>query len=363
MRIAIAGTRGIPNAYGGFEQFAEYLAAGLARRGHQVLVYLPDFHPYREPAFQGAILRRIPSPEHILGSAANFTYDYLCLKDAIRDGYDVVLECGYGTAAPALALCRLKRTRVVTNMDGMEWQRAKWSAPVKWLTRKFEALAVARSHLLVADNQGIQTYLLETYGARSEYIPYGADLVGPLDAAPLAAYHVQSGVYSMLIARLEPENNVGMILDGHVAAGLACPLLVVGNHRTAYGAHLVERFAAFPGIRFLGPVYDKGALDLLRQHAAWYFHGHSVGGTNPSLLEAMACGARIAAHDNPFNRAVVADGARYFATSAEVSEILQSPPETRGEASAAINRARIVSEYSWDSVISRYEAAFVKVLG
>ncbi len=361
LKVAIVGTRGIPNRYGGFEQFAEYLAVGLYERGHEVGVYLPDFHDYQEDTFKGVQLHRIGSPEKHIGAAANFLYDYFSLRDAIRRGYEIVLECGYGTSAPSLALTHLGRCIVVTNMDGLEWRRAKWSRPVQRLTRWFEAMAVRNSHALVSDNVGIQDYLKEAYGAESTYIPYGADIVLNPSADVLAPFDVVPGAYQLAVARLEPENNLEMICDGHRASGCGMPLLVIGNDRTAYGGFLRNCYQDVPSIHFLGAIYEKRTLDALRHHARIYFHGHSVGGTNPSLLEAMGCGAFIAAHDNSFNRTVVGEGALYFAGPGDVAGILAA--DLGGlQGYRGANIARIREEFNWDFIIESYERLFLDLV-
>ena len=181
MKIAITGTRGIPNRYGGFEQLAERLSSGLAERGHEVWVYNPQFHPFSDDNLGKVRIVHRWSPERLGGSAANFLYDYLCLKNAIKKKVDVILECGYASAAPSYPWLRFSRTKLVTHMDGMEWQRTKWNRLVKWMTRYFERLAVRKSDLIVADNPAIQEYYKSRYGAESVYIPYGADPVSTFD--------------------------------------------------------------------------------------------------------------------------------------------------------------------------------------
>jgi glycosyltransferase involved in cell wall biosynthesis len=362
MRISILGTRGIPNLYGGFEQFAEYLAVELTRRGHEVAVYLPHDHPFEKDEFQGVTLIRVFCPERHLGAAAQFIYDHLCLRDAVQRGFDIALECGYASVALSYYACPLRRTRIVTNMDGLEWHRAKWSPMVRKGIMRLESMAVRRSHYLVADNIGIQSYLAEKYGAHSEYIPYGTDIVQTFDPDLLSAYGVESQEYFLLIARLEPENNLEMVLDGYRATGLSRPFLVVGNHETPYGRHLKARYRDAPGVRFLGGIYRKPVLDTLRRFARLYLHGHSVGGTNPSLLEAMGCLSLIAAHDNPFNRAVIQDGGFYFKSAGEVESLLTQELGSQREAFTTANLHRIHSEFTWSSVVDKYEALFKSVI-
>lgn len=355
MKIAILGTRGIPNQYGGFEQFAEYLSIGLHERGHEVAVYLPHFHPYTEKTFKGVKLHRVYSPEQYIGAAANFVYDFFCLRDAVRRGYDIALECGYGTASISYGLLPLRKTRIITNMDGLEWKRAKWSPFVQRLTLWFEALAVKHSHALVADNLGIQAHFRDTYKIDSTYIPYGADLVEPPPADLLTPYLVEVGQYDLAIARLEPENNLELLIEGYRLAQPNRPLLVVGNCQTPYGRYLQNLSQALPGVRFLGGIYQKDIIDALRHYARIYFHGHSVGGTNPSLLEAMACGALIAAHDNPFNRSVTKDNALYFRNAEDVRDLMVLDSDPLRNDFAAGNVSTIRQSFSWNQVVEKYE--------
>lgn len=362
LRIAILGTRGIPNNYGGFEQFAEYLAVGLKERGHDVAVYIPHFHPYKKDEFKGVRLHRVISPERLLGAAANFLYDYLCLRDAIKRGYDIALECGYGTLAPSLYLVRPKKTRIITNMDGLEWKRSKWSPMVQRLMLIFEGMTVRRSHALVADNIGIQEYLKNTYGIDSTYIPYGADLVENPPIEPLEDYQVELEKYFLVIARLEPENNLEMIINGYRTACSPYPLLIIGNHMTSYGHYLKKIFADTPSIRFLGGIYKKQILDSLRHHARIYFHGHSVGGTNPSLLEAMGCGSMIAAHDNEFNRSVANKNALYFSDSLDITNLINTYLSHDRQSIIQNNFQLLKNNFAWQSIIQQYEDIAYKKL-
>ena len=145
MKIAFLGTKGIPNNYGGFEQFAEYLSVRLVALGHQVTVYNPSFHAYQATEFKGVTIKKIYSPEKWIGGAANFIYDHLCLKDALRQGFDLIYEAGYHSVAfsyKLLSVRKLKSPVLITNMDGLEWKRSKWNFWVRKLIRKLEAIAV-----------------------------------------------------------------------------------------------------------------------------------------------------------------------------------------------------------------------------
>ena len=179
-------------------------------------------------------------------------------------------------------------------MDGLEWKRAKWSFFVKQLTKWFEKLATKNSNYLISDNKGIQDYIKKKYNKESVMIPYGADKVNPKKQY-LVEYNVTIQDYFLLIARLEPENNIEMILDGYLSSESTTSFLVVGNTETSYGKYLKDKYIE-ADIVFLGGIFNKEHLDSLRKFAKVYFHGHSVGGTNPALLEAM--GAVTEEEDN-----------------------------------------------------------------
>ena len=368
MKIAILGTKGIPNNYGGYEQFAEFISQRLVERGHEVTVYNPSFHAYRGDHYNGVRIIRKFSPEKWIGGSANFVYDFLCLKDALQRDFDVVYEAGYHSVAPAyrlLGVRKVKRPVVMTNMDGLEYNRSKWSSFTQQLIRVLERIAVKDSPYMISDNLGIQEYYQKNFQRDSYFLPYGADPVHQPDAGHLDAYGVHPFRYVMLVARFEPENNLEMALDGFLSAKCPHPFLVVGNHDTRYGRWLKKKYPD-ERIRFVGGIYNKPVLDSVRHFAAAYFHGHSVGGTNPSLLEAMACGAFIFAHNNAFNRKVLFDSAFYFDDAPQVAQLLSDLDDRRARHAnqfAQENVERIRTDYAWDKIVDQHESLFRALVG
>lgn len=366
MNIAFLGTKGIPNNYGGFEQFAEYLSVSLAKRGHHVTVYNPSFHPYQKMEFKGVTLVKVFSPEKWIGGAANFLYDHLCLRHALQQNYDVIYEAGYHSVAYSYKLLNVRKYKhlvLVTNMDGLEWRRSKWSSWVQKLIRKLEAIAVAESPYLISDNPGIRQYYLDHFKRDSFYVPYGADPVYEFDKQMLLKYQVTPAGYFILIARMEPENNIELILDAYVKARHPLPFLVVGNYDNRFGQLMFQKFSKHA--RFLGAVYDKMELDNLRHFSKAYLHGHSVGGTNPSLLEAMSCRCFILAHNNPFNRGVLGEEAVYFSQSDELQQhfnSLESLKEGDVNRIKEDNFQKIIQQYSWDEITLKHERLFKSLL-
>ncbi len=361
MKIAILGTRGIPNNYGGFEQFAEYISVGLVTRGHEVCVYNSHNHKYQGTDWKGVKLIHCYDPEFRMGTAGQFFYDLNCILDSRKRGFDIILQLGY-TSSSIWSFLFPKSTLVVTNMDGLEWKRSKYGK----LTRKFlkyaEGLAVKKSDYLVSDSLGIRSYILEQYHCDSEYIPYGASVFGQSNASVLNQYNLRPYAYDMLIARLEPENSIEMILDGVASSEVHRPFVVIGNNKTAFGQYLVNKFKTCEKIKFAGSIYDMEIVNNLRFFSNLYFHGHTVGGTNPSLLEAMASDALLAAHKNEFNASILGNDAYFFSNADDVRKIVSEVTKddaARNKINA--NRDKIRNLYSWEKILDRYEAFFLKL--
>ena len=354
-RIAILGSRGIPARYGGFETFAEELAARLADAGHEVSVFCegrggPATH-------RGARLVHVAVPR--LGPLSALVYDALCLWKA-RRGYDVVYMLGYG-AALFCGWPRRSGTELWINLDGREWKRAKWGWLARTWLRAMERRALRVADRLVFDSAAVQSEVVgPADDPRASVIAYGAELDSA--AAPvemLSGLGLASGTYDLVVARLEPENHVLEILEGVRLSGSARPLAVVGDLAGPY-AQRCERAAAAPGgprVEFLGSIWDRSLLTTLRRHACVYVHGHGVGGTNPSLLEALAEGCVVVAHENPYNREVLGELGTYFSDAPGLAEELRRverlPAEERAR-SAAAGRARIAERYSWERIARLY---------
>lgn len=355
MRIGILGTRGIPNRYSGYEQFAEYFSQYMVQKGHDVSVYSSSLHSYQESEFQGVKLIHQTDPEDKLGTFGQFIYDLNCIRDSRKQNFDLLLLLGY-TSSSVWGWHLPKNTIIVSNMDGLEWKRTKYN----WAVRKFlkfaEYLAIKTSDFYIADSKGIQAYLSKKYGITSEYIAYGVHNDQKQDSELFAKLKLKSGKYSMLIARMEPENNIETILDGFEKSSVDQPFIVIGNPENKFGKRLQKKYQSNKNIQFIGPVYNLPALNYLREHARLYFHGHSVGGTNPSLLEAMASRACICAHDNVFNKAILEKEAFYFQTSTDITLLLNAELPENCAGRKDINRKKVLEEFSLDTINSSYES-------
>lgn len=370
MKIAFVSTRGIPNNYGGFEQFAEYISVGLVARGHDVTVYSPHFHPYKESSYKGVKIKHIYSPEKWMGSSVgSFFYDFSSLRDALKnENFDIIYEAGYTSIIPAYIWFNIKNRKnpiVVTNMDGLEYKRSKFNPLVQKFIFWEEKMAVKHSHYLIADNMGIHDYYKEKYRRDSKFLAYGADIHTDFNVDTLSEYDVTADNYYILIARLEPENNIEMAIQGYLKSNEngKKPLLIIGNTTTPHGKYLSGKYGHIDSVRFLGGIYNFKVLDDLRHFSSAYFHGHSVGGTNPSLLEAMAAGCFILANDNIFNRSVLKDNAIYYNSPDEVMRILNDEKcFSDKEALIANNIQRISTDYSWERLVDQHEEYFKELL-
>lgn len=353
LKIAILGTRGIPNNYGGFEQLAEFLSIGLVKLGHQVYVYNSSLHPYREKSYKDVNLIKCFDPENMLGTFGQFIYDFNCILDSRKRKFDVILQLGY-TSSSVWAFLFKKKSIILTNMDGLEWTRSKYGYFTKKFLKIAEKWAINSSTRLIADNIGIQNYLKRTYDKESSYIAYGAEIANPSSAAIIQKYGLMEKEYNLVIARFEPENNIELILKGHTLANSKKPLVIIGNHQNKYGKQLYLNYKS-SNVIFLGPNYNMNELNAIRTYAANYFHGHSVGGTNPSLLEAMASSVYICAHNNEFNKSVLGNDASYFESVNEIVEFLKVNDQSdKIQLAIQNNLNKIAKSYSWQRIINQY---------
>lgn len=355
LKIAIIGSRGIPNCYGGFEQLAQYLSAGMVQSGFDVTVYNSHKHPYQEKEWNGVTIVHCIDPEHRWGTAGQFIYDLNCIRHAKKDKFDVILFLGY-TSSSIWGRFFPENAVIISNMDGLEWKRSKYPGPVRRFLKYAEKLAVQYSDFLLADSPVIQDYLKNKYNAPSRFIPYGAELADILKEDLLANYNLVAKNYFMLMARMEPENNIEMILEGFHQSRTGKKFIVIGNTNNSFGRLMSTKYNGDKRIIFAGAIYENTATHSIRSFCSFYFHGHSVGGTNPSLLEAMADGALIAAHDNEFNRAVLAKDAYYFSSAHDVKQLIEEDQlDEDNQRMTRNNLAKISSQYNWPAVIKQYE--------
>lgn len=355
LKIAILGTRGIPNYYGGFEHVSEYVSEGLVKKGHSVTVYNSHNHPYTANTWKGVEIVHCYDPEYLVGTAGQFAYDFNCLMDARKRNFDVLILMGY-TSCSVWGNLYPKNSAIITNMDGLEWKRSKYSKPVQRFLRYAEKLAVKHSQFYISDSRVIKLYLKDKYNITSRYIPYGADLFSAHEREQFDKTEALKEDYFLLMARMEPENNIEAILEGFNNSNSKKIFKVLGDTRNRFGKFIIKKFQRDNRIQFKGAIFNNSAVRSLQNNSYLYFHGHSVGGTNPSLLEAMASEALIAAHNNPFNKSVLNTDAFYFNNATEVRDLVETVQRKDLEKTMVKNNLhKIQFQFNWDRIIDEYE--------
>jgi len=353
MHIAILGTRGIPNRYGGFEACAEQLAIRLTEMGHKVSVYCSHDHEVNDENWKN--VRRIlkHNPEALIGSFGQFYYDLVCNLDSRKRNFDIILHLGYTSDSVWFRLWPAKKKHLV-NMDGMEWKRDKYGFLTRCFLKWAERMATLRASCLIADNPAIEEYLSAKYQEPIVMIPYGALIPESFSKHFLNDFNLSTYAYDLMVARMEPENNISMAIEAKLLSEDKYPLVIIGN-RNKYSSLLQKQYDSTDRIVFAGPVYEQEKLKSLRHYSRFYIHGHSAGGTNPSLLEAMACECNIISHLNAFNHAVLGNHARYFNSREQLSTLLSSKPTDEENSWKKLNIHKIKHVYNWEKVANDYE--------
>lgn len=356
LTIAMVGTRGVPAAYGGFETAIEEVGRRLADRGHDVVVYTRGSER-REKEYLGMRVVHLPAvPVKQVETLSHTGLSALHLVFRRRPDATFVFNAAN---SPFLPLLRLRRAPVALHMDGLEWRRSKWGPRGKAYYRWAEQFGVRTADALIADAPGIADYYRHQFDVPTELIRYGAPILDEPPARGVAEMDLTPGGYHLVVARFEPENHVLEIVQGYRASDAKLPLVVVGSapYSSDYTQRIQEAAAGDARIRLVGGVYDQELLDALYFHALTYGHGHSVGGTNPSLLRAMGAGTAVIAFDVPFNREVLDQSEWFFAAPdgvARAFEAAESDPD-RTQALGDRAQARARDMFRWEDVADAYE--------
>jgi len=247
-------------------------------------------------------------------------------------------------------------------MDGIEWKRSKYGRLAKMFLKYAERKAVKYSQELIADSIVIQDYYKTKFQKSAFYIPYGADIFNSPNPGVMSVFDLKPYQYNLIIARLQPDNNTEIILNGFVKSKTDNRMIVIGKQTSSYGKYLRDSFRD-ERIKFYGGIFDMDILNNLRYYSNIYFHGHSAGGTNPSLLEAMAASGLICAYDSPYNKAVLADNAFYFENESDVTAILNKMIYKNDYQNLIDNNLKVIETfYSWDKIINDYYECFKSTL-
>ncbi|MGE5763369.1 MAG: glycosyltransferase [Mycobacterium leprae] len=350
LHVVLAGTRGVPARYGGFETAAEEIGARLAAMGHRVTVYCRN-PGQRLREHRGMRLVNLPAVRR--SAVDTLSHTGLSVAHMLREQPDVVVLFNAANA-PFLPVLRAVGIPTAVHVDGLEWQRAKWQGMGQRYYRAAERWSVWLADAVVADSNGIRTHLRLSYGRDSIFIPYGAPIVHA-GTARLGEFDLEPSGFHLVVARFEPENHVRLIVEGFRASRATRPLIVVGSapYSTRYMGEVRNAGRADSRVRFVGSVWDQELLNELYGNCLTYLHGHSVGGTNPSLLRAMGAGAPVLAYDVIFNREVAGETGRYFTKQEDVATFVE-----HAERTPSVERLRGKSgrerAYDWDDVAGRY---------
>lgn len=366
--LNILGCRGIPAAHGGFETFAERLALYLVNRGWTVSVYCqnervdgPADGFVTEDSWNGVHRRHVFVKSR--GALGTIEFDWKATRDVLdKPGIDLVL--GYNTAVFQV-LQMIRRRRVAINMDGIEWRRQKWSVPAKIWFYLNEWIGAHVGTELVADHPEIARHLATRGRNDAVMIPYGADEIAESDSAWLAEYGLEKNRYVMSVARIEPENSVLAMVRAFSRAPRGMKLLVLGQLTPQTNKyHRDVLAAASDEVIFPGGIYDGRKLSGLRFFCRAYLHGHTVGGTNPSLVEALGAGNAVIAHDNHFNRWTTGGEQWYFKTEDEFEQCLRDvlASEQLLLAAKESSRRRFRNAFQWDAVLHSYESLLTRMV-
>ena len=356
-KIFLSGTNGLPGRYGGWDQLLSHLSRHLST-SHDVVVNTSIFDAepgvtYCDGALIDIINYQANGPQSIL-------YDVICMYRSLKHNATcVMLGTSGGLFFPLFRLLGLK---IVLNPDGEEWNRGKWNLLAKLYLRMSDIIATLFASAVVSDHPNIQKRVDKLRKVRSYYIPYGGDNALSVDfdiSKGLLPEFIRSKQYVFGVCRIEPENNVHLCLEALSITQI--PLVFVGNwQKSHYGRDLFERYSKCPNITLLNPIYDPIKLGSLRSNCNLYFHGHTVGGTNPSLVEALCLGLRIICHDNEFNRTTSYDNAYFFRSLSDLIEIIVSKYNNATSLPAS-EKDFFRNAYSWHRVVASYEKVIMHV--
>lgn len=355
-KIAIIGTNGLPGRYGGWDQLLNHLTNQLSNK-YDIIVYTSSYNSVKGlKEYNGAKIKIIPLKANGYQSVL---YDAVSMVHAgIK--YDEMLILGT-SGCVFLPIIKLFGKRLILNPDGAEWKRKKWNRYIKWFLKKSEELGVKYSDIIVSDNKIIQDFIRENYFRKTELIAYGGDNARyvMLKNDTKVKYNIEKEDYAFKVCRIEPENNIDLILESFV--GLNFKLILVGNWDFSnYGKNLREKYSLNKNLLLLDPIYDQQILDELRANCGIYLHGHSVGGTNPSLVEAMNLGLYCSVFDVDYNRETTENSAVYFKNSQELREIVKNVLMKKVDTLVIREKMREIAlrRYKWVDIVNQYDSVF-----
>jgi len=359
MNIAIVGTRGIPNRYGGFERFAEQISSRFADRGHRVTVYCRRAFTRPDDVYDRRVRRVIVPSLHQKHLDTWVSTFFAAARVAFTDN-DVVLLCNVANA-PFAYIPRLFGKPVVLNVDGLDRKREKWAGLGAQVLHFCEWMSSFSSNQLVTDARAIHDYYLAKYGSESVVIGYGSEM--PRGDYSLNGFNLDSGRYVLYVSRLEPENNPDLVLRAWRDVKTDWPLVVVGDNPYDRGYRERLRALGDERVRFTGAIYGDGYW-ALQKHAGVFVFACEIGGVHPALIEAMAAGNPVLYLETPENSETAGDAAIPYSKSeadlaAKLQSLLDSSEARESLAERASQRAHDL--YRWDAIAEKYEKVFASI--
>ena len=356
LKIAVIGTVGLPSKYGGFETLAEYLSKYLNNKYDMTVYCSTKSYDLKKKRYNNVKLKYIPLKAT---GVQSIPYDIISIILSLKN-FNVILVLGASGAIIFPFIHFFTNKLIIFNMAGLEWKRSKWNIFARWYLKFSEKIAVKFSDVVVTDNQGLYDYINYEYGIESKIIAYGGDQVSRkcLSNELSSKYPFLLKQYYCAVARIQPDNNIKIILQAF-ADMPDKSLVFIGNWKFSdYGSELKMLYTSFENIHLLDPIYDLNILDQIRSNCFVYIHGHSAGGTNPSLVEAMYLELPIIAYDVNFNRYTTRDRALYFLDNKELNKIVNNlDNEERNNCSN--NMKKIANKsYTWKKIVSEYEKLF-----
>ena len=354
-KIAIIGTVGIPAKYGGFETLAEYLVKELHEKFSFTVYCSKKSYPKREQKYLTARLIYLPINAN---GKSSILYDVISIIHSLFYA-DVLLILGVSGAFMIPVLKLISKKKIIVNVDGLEWKRDKWSPFAKKYLKKQEYYAAKYSNIVIADNKSIQDYLLREYNSNSELIAYGASHVNKeeISKKELESYKITDDYY-FSVCRIEPENNVHITLEAFSKTDKT--MVFVGNWSASdYGLQLKEKYKVFDNIIMLDPIYNQKQLDKLRCNCYTYIHGHSAGGTNPSLVEAMWLGLPIFSLDVDYNRFTTNNKALFYKDEESLLKLIHKMNDKSEMMKIGANLNTLATDkFNWKVISDNYSQLF-----
>lgn len=348
-KISIIGTVGVPACYGGFESLVENMLDFTPSDVEYTVFCTTKKYKEKLETYKGAKLKYLDLNAN---GKDSILYDYKSMRLSLDS--DIMLILGVSGCLFLPFIRRKFKGKLITNIDGLEWKRDKWNPLAKWLLHYSEKQAVKYSDIVIGDNKGITDYVKEAYNKDAVLIAYGGDnAVKITDDALYEKYPYMKNPYAVTVCRIEPENNIHKILEAFCKMPEQ-QLVMVGNWKNGeYGSQLKEQYSKFENIHLLDPIYESHEINWIRSNGSLYIHGHSAGGTNPSLVEAMNLGLPILAFDCVYNRATTQEQCLYWKESSDIVQLINE--NDTSFSSVAEKMKEIGSkEYSWKNIADKY---------